>query len=158
LALVWQSSLLASVYSNLGAVHQSQAELALYTWPEWPIQDAVRREIELDQSMAEFERALELQPYNITANRRLGMIEISRGDYEDALGHLEAAHDAEPWNEINRRLLGEALIINGQVQEGAALWATVSNEQRQLEARAYWYQYIGDAERAAWIRQAIADR
>jgi O-antigen ligase len=158
LALVWQSSLLSLIYSNLGAVHQSQAELAVYSWPEWPIQDAVRREIELDQSMAEFERALELQPYNITANRRLGMIEISRGDYEDALGHLEAAHDAEPWNEINRRLLGEALIINGQVQEGAALWATVSNEQRQLEARAYWYQYIGDAERAAWIRQAIADR
>jgi hypothetical protein len=86
------------------------------------------------------------------------MIELSMGDYEDALGHLEAAHTAEPWNEINRRLLGEALIVNGHPQEGAALWAGVSNEQRQLEARAYWYEHIGDAERAAWVRQAIADR
>jgi tetratricopeptide (TPR) repeat protein len=158
LALVWQSSLLSLIYSNLGAVHQSQTELAVYTWPEWPIQDAVRREVDLDQPVAEFERALELQPGNVTANRRLGMIELSMGDYEDALGHLEAAHVAEPWNDINRRLLGEALIVNGRLQEGAALWAGVSNEQRQLEARAYWYEQIGDAERAAWIRQAIADR
>jgi O-antigen ligase len=158
LALVWQSSLLSLIYSNLGAVHQSQTELAVYTWPQWPIQDAVRRKVDLGRPVAEFERALELEPSNVTANRRLGMIELSRGDYEDALGHLEAAHDAEPWNEINRRLLGEALIVNGQPQEGAALWAGVSDEQRQLEARAYWYEQIGDAERAAWIRQAIANR
>lgn len=158
LALVWHSSLLSLVYSNLGAVHQSQAELAVYTWPEWPIQDAVRREVDLDQAVAEFERALELQPGNVTANRRLGMVQLSMGDYEDALGHLEAAHAAEPWSEINRRLLGEALIVNGQPQEGTALWAGVSNEQGQLEARAYWYEYLGDVERTAWIRQAIADR
>jgi O-antigen ligase len=158
LALVWQSSLLSLIYSNLGAVHQSQTELAVYTWPQWPIQDAVRRAVDLGRPIGEFERALQLQPRNVTANRRLGMIELSLGDYEGALGHLEAAHDAEPWNEINRRLLGEALIVNGQPQEGAALWDTVSNEQRQLEARAYWYEQIGDAERAAWIRQAIADR
>jgi hypothetical protein len=54
-----------------------------------------------------------------------------------------------------RQLLGEALIVNGQVAEGQVQWEGLSNEQRQLDLRAFWYEYIGDAERAAWIRQAV---
>ncbi|MGD9049440.1 MAG: O-antigen ligase family protein, partial [Anaerolineae bacterium] len=68
LALVWREPILSLVYSNLGAVHQSQAELGVYSWPEWPIQDAVRREVDLGQPVAEFERALALDPRNATAN------------------------------------------------------------------------------------------
>jgi O-antigen ligase len=153
-ALIWQRPLLSLGYSNLGAVHQSQAELSVYSWPEWPIQDAVRRAIDLRQPMSEFERALDLDPANATANRRLGMIELSLGEYEDALQHLEAAASAEPASETTRQLLGEALLVNGRLAEGKALWATVGNEQGQLAARTFWYQHIGDAERAAWVQQA----
>ncbi len=154
LAFIGRGPVLATVDANLGAVGQSQAELGVYSWPEWPIQDAVRRAVDLSQPVAHFERALALDPGNATANRRLGMIELSRAEYEDALVHLEAAYAAEPWSVTTRQLYGEALIAGGRVDEGQALWAGVGNEQGQLEARAYWYESIGDTERAAWMRQA----
>jgi len=154
LALLWPGRSLSLAYSNLGSVHQSQAELSLYSWPEWPIQDAVRRNVDLGRPMSEFEKALAWNPRNATANRRLGMIELSLGQYGDALAHLEAAYAAEPNVTTTRQLLGEALIVNGRIEEGQALWSDTNKEQGQLDARVYWYQHIGETERAIWIQQA----
>jgi hypothetical protein len=145
---------LSLVASNLGAVHQSQAELGVYSWPEWPVQDEVRRKVDLSQPVEEFNKALAWDPQNSTANRRLGMIELSLGQYEDALRHLRAAYAVESTSMTTRQLLGEALIVNGYVDEGQALWAGVNRAQNQLEVRAFWYEYIGDVERAARLRQA----
>jgi hypothetical protein len=156
--LVWWRPLLSILYANLGAVHQSQVELSLYRWPEWPIQDAVRRAIDLSQPVDEFERSLVLNPQNATANRRLGMIELSLAKYEAALHHLQAAYAVESTSLTTRQLLGEAYVVNGQLDRGAALWADVNTEQRQLELRAFWYKHVGDAQRAEWIRQAAGGR
>jgi tetratricopeptide (TPR) repeat protein len=158
LDMILRGPLLSLVYSNLGAVHHSQAELSVYSWPEYPVQDAVRRQVDLSRPVAEFERALELDPDNATANRRLGMIELSRGEYDSALGYLEAAHVAEPGSMTTQQLLGEALIVTGRLEEGQALWAGVSNEVGQLTRRFHWYRYIKDQERMEWIRQAIDNR
>jgi thioredoxin-like negative regulator of GroEL len=85
------------------------------------------------------------------------MIDLSLGEYPGALRHLEAAYASDPGNVATRQLLGEALIANGQLDQGRALWATVPNGQGQLAVRVFWYQHIGDAERAAWM-QAAASR
>jgi putative inorganic carbon (HCO3(-)) transporter len=155
LALVWRSALLSRFYSNLGAVHQSQAELSLYAWPTWHSPDDVRRSVDLSQPISEFERALAFDPRNPTANRRLGTIELSLGEYEKALKHLEAAYAVEPESATTRQLYGEALIVNGRFDAGQALWTKVSNQQGQLALRASWYEHIGDMERAAWVKQAM---
>ena len=157
-AMVWRRPLLSRLYSNLGAVHQSQAELGLYTWPEWPVQDAVRRAVDLSRPVAEFEQALALDPGNATANRRLGMIELSLGEYEEALRHLEAAYAAEPTSGTTRQLLGEALIANGRLDEGRAMWAGVRNSEGQLILRISWYDFIGDEQRTEWMKQAAERR
>jgi predicted Zn-dependent protease len=132
--------------------------LSEYTWPEWPIQDAVRLEAHLGRPLAEFERALAFDPANATANRRLGMIELARGEYEEALRHLEAAYAAEPTSSTTQQLYGEALIVNGRVEEGRAVWAGVNDDQNQLAARVFWYQHIGDEQRAAWMEAAAEGR
>lgn len=155
--LVGPGALLAHLHANLGAVYQSQAELGQYSWPEWPVQDAVRGAVDLGRPVAEFERALALAPGNGTANRRLGTIELSLGEYQDALRHLRAAYAVESWSVTTRQLLGEALVVNGHLEEGRALWADVNDDQQQLELRAFWYGYIGDAEREAAVRLAAAD-
>jgi len=156
LALVWRAPLLSRVASNLGTVQQSQVELAEYTWPQWPIQDEVRRHKDLGPAVARFRLALGLDAGNATANRRLGQIELSLGRYEAALQHLQVAYTAEPWNRTTQQLLGEAYLANGRLEEGRALWAGVSNEQAQLDIRVWWYGHIGEKERAAWMRQAAA--
>lgn len=156
--VIWHTPLLSTIYSNLGAVYESQAELSVYHWPEWPLQDAVRRAVDLSRPVAAFERALTLDPGNATANRRLGMIELSLGEYDAALGHLQAAYVSEPSSITTRQLLGEALIVNERRDEGQAMWEGLSNEQSQLGGRVFWYQYIGEEQRAGWLRQAIGSR
>jgi hypothetical protein len=157
-ALLGRNWVLSRVYSNLGAMHQSRAELSVYSWPEWPIQDEVRRQVNLSRPVAELERSLAFDPGNATANRRLGMIELALRRYEDALRHLEAAYAAEPGSNTARQLYGEALIANGRVDEGRTLWAEVSNEQNQLGIRAWWYGHIGDTERAEWMQESADGR
>ena len=116
--------------------------------------DAVRREVDLSRPAAAFRRALAHDPANATANRRLGMIELSWGAYESALTHLARAYAAEPGSDTTRQLLGEAYIVNGQWDVGRALWETIENDHGQLGLRAYWYSYVGDEERAEWVRRA----
>jgi O-antigen ligase len=157
-ALIWRKPLLSRLYSNLGAVHQSQAELTVYSWPEYHLQDEVRRTIDLGVPVGEFEIALALNPANGTANRRLGMIDLAQGRYDLALTHLEAAYASEPGSEVTRSLLAEAYVANGRLQEGMSMFASVGNAGGRLAARVYWYAYIGDGERHEWMRQAIEGR
>jgi O-antigen ligase len=158
LALVGRNTLLSLAYSNIGAVRQSQAELSVYRWPEWPIQDDVRRRVNLREAVAPFDRALAFDPRNGTAHRRLGMIYLAQGRYGAALEHLEAAYAVEPGSMTTRQLYGEALIVNGRVEQGRALWQGVSNAQGQLDIRAWWYGHIGEPEWAEWIKWAANDQ
>jgi len=151
--LFWRP-LLSLGYSNLAAVRQSRAELSVYRRPEWPIQDAVRRELDLGEVVADFERALELNPENGAANRRMGQIELSLGVYEAAVDHLQVAYRQMPWDNGTRQLYGEALIVTGSVEEGARLWSDVWTEQGQLDGRMFWYRQLGDADRLEAVQAA----
>jgi tetratricopeptide (TPR) repeat protein len=155
LAVIWWRPLLSTFEANLASVQQSKRELGVYEWPEWPIQDEVRRQSDLSASIVGFERALGLNSSNVSANRRLGQIELSLAEYEEALAHLEMAYSLSPQDNATRQLLGEALIANGALEEGAALWQTVNNSQGQLPIRQFWYGYIGDGDRQDSISTVI---
>ncbi len=130
--------------SNLAAVRQSKAELAVYQWPDWPVQDAVRNEVDLSASIEGFEKAIELNAGNASAQRRLGQIQLSQGEYAEAVRHLEAAYAQAPWDNSTKQMLGEAYLVNGQVGAGASLWSLVDNDMGQLDLRAAWYRYLAD--------------
>lgn len=155
LAVLWQP-LASLTLSNWGAVRQSRLELSTYAWPDWPIQDAVRREVDLTIPRAYYEQALAIDPYNVAANRRLGQIALSLGEYEAALTHLERAYTIAPWDNGTRQMWGEALIVTGKVERGTVLWSDVANDRGQLNIRAYWYGSLGDGERRERINQALA--
>lgn len=155
ITVVFWRPMLSLVHSNLAAINQSKEELSLYSWPTWPIQDAVRNEVDLSKAVAGYENALSINPQNSSAAGRLGQIELSLGEYEDALDHLKLAHSGTPWDNASRQLLGEAYLVNGMVEEGRALWKSVNNRQDQLKAREFWYNYIEDNIRANFIREGI---
>ena len=73
----------AQFEANLGALNQTSAELSVYRWPQWPLQDALRRSdaVNLDAAVRHYAATLALDPASVTANRRLGQIELSRGQY-----------------------------------------------------------------------------
>jgi len=147
----------AVIQANLGALAQTRAELSVYRWPAWPIQDALRRspEVDLAPAIAHYQAALALDPRNVAANRRLGQIELSDGQYDAARQHLEAAFAAAPGQRATRLMLGESYAIAGDVARAASLWQTVNLDQGQLAARQWWYEYIGDAERARRLAGAL---
>jgi hypothetical protein len=153
--ILWIRPLTSAAVSNLAAILQSQMELGQYSWPEWPIQDAIRREIDLSFAVDGYEQALRVDPTNETANRRLGQLALSLGDYESALHYLEAAFTHNPDDQAIRFLLGEALIVNGRQQEGIEMWSDVNSSQGQFDIRVFWYDYIQDEERHNNLEQAI---
>lgn len=135
----------AALEANLGAVSQTQAELSVYEWPEWPIQDEVRRTspYRLEPALAWYERALRTDPANVTANRRLGQIELSLSEYEAALAHLETAFAPAPDQRATRQMLGEAYAVTGDAARAWQLWQTVDTSAGQLDLRRWWYEHIG---------------
>jgi predicted Zn-dependent protease len=109
----------------------------------------------LAPAVARFQMALARNPANVTANRRLGQIELSQGQYEEARRHLKAAYAADPEQRATRQLLGESYAISGEVDKAVTLWQTVDVRLGQLLIRKWWYEQIGDQSRAGWIAKAV---
>lgn len=150
----------ATVQANLGALAQTRAELALYRWPEWPLQDELRRTgaVDLAPITARYEAALAENPANAAANRRLGQIELSLGQYAAARRRLEAAYATQPGQRATRQLLAESYAIEGDLARAASLLATVDVSLNQWQNRIFWYNHIGQPERAELLRQADGGR
>ena len=146
----------AVIQANLGALAQTRAELSVYQWPAWPIQDALRRspEVDLAPAIARYAAALALDPRNVAANRRLGQIELSKGEYDAARQHLQTAFENAPGQRATRQMLGESYAIAGDVERAASLWRTMDVGQGQLIGRQWWYEHVGEALRARWIAEA----
>jgi predicted Zn-dependent protease len=98
---------------------------------------------------------LALDSSNATANRRLGRSSCQRGEYEAARRHLEAAYAAAPGQRATRQLLGEVYAIGGQPADAVALWETLDVGTGQLAIREWWYDSLGDAEKAQRIRDVV---
>jgi tetratricopeptide (TPR) repeat protein len=149
----------AAFHANLGAIRQTDAELSVYQWPDWSMQDALRRspKIDLAPAQQEYARALASDAANVTANRRLGQIALSRGEYESACHFLERAYAAAPSQLTTKQLLGECYAIGGRVEEAADLWREIRFDPDRLRMREWWYSSIDEKEQARYILTA-ADR
>jgi tetratricopeptide (TPR) repeat protein len=123
------------------------------------MQDAVRRspKVDLSCAIAWYHAALTVDAQNTTASRRLGQIELSLGEYDEACSHLLVAYTGAPHQRANRQLLGECHAISGDIESAAALWRTIDVGQQQLKLREWWYTYFAkDQDRAALIVRAIS--
>ena len=144
----------SAAYANWGAIQQARTELTLYDRYRHWMQDEVRGSADLTTSIAAYERALQLDATNITANFRLGQIALAKRDYAAALNYLSRAEEGNSADSATRQLLGEVLIITGNEAAGAAFWQSVYQEQGQLRLRLDWYEYID--EMALYARLAAA--
>lgn len=153
---LWPGSL-ANVQANLGTVAQTRAELSVYQWPDWSIQDELRRQngVDLTGAIEHYQTALAIEPTNVTALRRLGQIEISEGDYEAAQHHLEAAFRVSPDQRATRQMLGEIYAIRGELTKAVEFWQPLDVSHGQLEARLWWHSYVDSEQQAEFLQQAI---
>ncbi len=155
----------AAWQANLGAVEQTRVELKRYHWPSPRFIDEVRRDSasELAPAIAHYRAALALSPGQAVANRRLGQIELSLGDYEAARRHLQAAYQTAPGQQATRASLGESYAIAGETEQAVGLWRRVSNQlwwdfdwllQQSVRLRYGWYRTLDEDDHAEGVRQA----
>jgi O-antigen ligase len=154
--VLWPGSQ-ALMQADLGAVAQTKAELTIYHWPNWASQDDLRRQnaVDLSQARAYYQSALAIDPSNSTAHRRLGQLALSGSDIATARQHLDLAYRLDPQDHTARQLLGELYAIHGDTEHALALWANLSNDQGELDERAWWYQHIGAQREAEQFLQAL---
>jgi tetratricopeptide (TPR) repeat protein len=144
----------AALIANIGALSQTRAELSIYEWPAWPIQDEVRRvhSNDLSEAISLYRSALAVDTQNATANRRLGQIELSLGEYDQAQRHLRAAYASGPNQRATRQMLGEIYAISGDSKNAALLLNSVDVSDGQLGVRAWWYEHIGEPQHATLLK------
>ncbi len=147
------------IEANLGAVAQMRAELAVYRWPEVPIQDVLREPggVNLSAAIEHYDRAIVLDSMNATANRRLGQIELARRENVSACSHLQQAYAVKPEQRATRQMLGECFALEGDWDRAAQLWRDIDLTQGQIMGRQWWYDtYLSLPDQARRIRQ-VAD-
>lgn len=106
--------------ANLGAVRQAQLELPQLAFPK-PTFEQVRREADLSQAEDLYQDALARDPNNRTAHARLGMIALSRSEFEQAIQHLEAAYRADKNNRAVIKSLGYAYAWTANLEQAEVL-------------------------------------
>lgn len=156
LVSVW-SSWGALWNANMGSLVQTRIELGQYKFPEQLV-EYTRRDADLTPAEDYFRRALSLDPGNVTANQRLALISLARGEYQEALTLAETAYGQDANDPVTWQLLGDAYLALGQEDEAYAYWSQVDGAAYNLRVEAaVRYDRVGDYERAAWAR-ALARR
>jgi hypothetical protein len=156
-ATLWRP-LLASWHANLGAVRQTRIELRTYDYRHFdnPTLDQVRQRQDLSPAVRSFERAIALDPGQVTARTRLAQIALARAEYEEALQHALAPWQAGYRDRVTRLVLSDALVARGDVEQAAALVRGLERAQERLQGQAYArYQKSGDWQRAAYALRAL---
>ncbi len=151
LGLIFYRPLFALGYANLGALYQTRAEMTAYNPDRFdnPTLDRVRREADLAPAIGYFEMALAYQPGIRTALERLAEIELSRGEYPQALEAMRAAWSAGDRDEVARLLLSDAWLANGLSEKAVELLEGIPQAEGRVWFQAWYRYWLGEDYRRA---------
>jgi tetratricopeptide (TPR) repeat protein len=132
----FRSSLLAAFQANLGAV--AMAKVELQTWPniEW---NDERNLTYLAEAEDLFGKALTYSPTNRTARQRLGSIAMLRGDYDEAIVHLEAANQVDLEHRGVRKTLGYSYVWAGEIDSALKVLEGIPEAEEELKTYVWWW-------------------
>jgi tetratricopeptide (TPR) repeat protein/uncharacterized membrane protein YgcG len=108
--------------------------------------------LRLDEAMAEYKKAMELDPNLKTARRSLADLSRASGKAEDALAYYREQVTADPKDKLARTGLVLSLLELGKTEEGGKeLDAALQDDPKNvslLAGTAYWYAAHNDTGRA----------
>jgi tetratricopeptide (TPR) repeat protein len=127
-------------YANLGAVRLAKIELAGFPANAWAESSVLA---ELGPAEAPLQSALRVDPANRTAHHRLGLIAMSRGDFESAAAHFVAANQQSPNHRGIAKALGYSYAWLGEADHARLYLERIPETRSELEAYAWWWQTQG---------------
>ena len=138
--VVFFNPLRAAWQADLGAVRMSRLQLANWPTGEWETVEDARQ---YAPTAADFERALEANPANRTANYRLGLIRMGEQNFQDAVPYLERAYAVSPGHRGVRKTLGYCYVWLGEFDRAEALLQAFPEARPEMEAYRWWWQTQG---------------
>jgi tetratricopeptide (TPR) repeat protein len=134
------------LYSNLGSLYQTRADLALT--PD----DAVYQPT-LGRAMDAYEQALDADAQAPVAHWRLGLMALDADDFDTAIQHLSLAHNVLSPHRGVQKALGYAYLWQGQIEPAAALLRPLPEIPQELETWAWWRDSQGQETLADYAQQ-----
>lgn len=145
--------------ANLGSVEQSQLELGSQH-QSGELVSAIRREKDLTNAESSFRQSLAVAPSNPVANRRLGLIQLARMNFGEAINLLEASYQSDPDSQVTRKALGYAYTWNGDLDKAALLLGSIREAENEMGTYSFWWKTQGHpelAKRAAAMSARLQD-
>jgi hypothetical protein len=139
------NGLRAGWYANLGAVQMAKVELRGFPTNQWTEPSILP---ELEQANANFRSTLDADPLNRTANHRLGLISMLRGDFISASAYLEKAHEAAPHHRGIIKSLGYCYVWLGDMEQSLLFLRNIPEAKAELDVYAWWWSTQGQTELA----------
>ncbi|MBU2609719.1 MAG: O-antigen ligase family protein [Chloroflexi bacterium] len=154
----FRQPILAGWYADLGAVTMARVELA--GWPTGKWEDG-SRVAALEPAEVYFSQALAIDLHQRTALHRLGLIAMSRRDFDAAVAYLDIAFQMAPQNQGIRKTLGYSEVWTGQYQRAAELLADIPEAGSELSVYVWWWGTQGRkdlSDRAAQMVGRLKDQ
>jgi len=131
----------AAAQANLGAVEMAKLELINYPCENWIEGRSMNS---LMCSSNQFQAALAINPRQRTANHRMGLITMDRGDYVSAIKYLETAHQVDPTHPGIRKELGYAYVWSGDFESAYLLISNLPEAASEMEGYRMWWHQQGN--------------
>jgi O-antigen ligase len=136
IALLYLDKISSVWYANLGAVQLARVELANFPESGWPGIGIIPK---LHDAETSLQTSLRLDPGNLTANHRLGVIYMLYRDFESASRYLETAYLEAPNHRGLRKSLGYSYLWMGDEDRARLILAEIPELDTELDAYYWWW-------------------
>ena len=123
-------------YSNLGAIQLSKVELVGFPDTGWTGKEIVPK---LGQADLTLHSALQFDPFNRTANQRLGIISMLRRDFASAVGYLETAHSHASKHRGVIKSLAYCYVWLGYMEKAHPYLLQIPETKEELDVYTWWW-------------------
>lgn len=154
LAMIYRNEFRAAWYANLGAVQMARVELAGFPTSQWT-EPAIAPGLEASSST--LHAAIEADSMNRTANHRLGLIAMLRGDFRSAAAYLESAYAAGPNHRGIIKALGYCYVWLGDMDKAQLLLRNISESEHELAVYIGWWKDRGRQDLSVNISKYLND-
>jgi O-antigen ligase len=149
--LTWRTWL-SAWHANWGTLEFARVQLAEWPTEAWSTGTEAPR---LAATRPSFGKALALNPNNVTANYRLGLLAGLERDFAGARQHLSLAHAADPGHRGILKALAYTYVWLGEIQLARPLLAQLPEAAGELSAFTWWWDTQGRADLASQAQAAL---
>ena len=135
--LAGRGPMTAAWHANLGALAQARGDRA------GDRSDGTRAAA-FAEARTQFDRALALNADDVSAQRRLGLLDLATGNYDGAAAHLRAAWRLDPASLTTQKAYGLAAVWTGELALAADLLHGVPGMVDELNVWSRWRESRGE--------------